>query len=842
MTFILLKMSEEITDRVRTLGTTSVIEPTQEIVETNRETQSSTGIRDDNLEGVLFEEQTSMTNVVGRPVSYIGNLEEREWNMKNFFLIPVRIASGAWKTTWAAGEPVAEFKNELLWKQFSRWRNVIEQYTYYRYRVRYRIEVNGTQFHAGKLIASTRMGPTAKKDNTQLAVSHVILDAADNTVAELETDWGSCFDHLSTEQNFGPSTMNINVYNQLRTGVGASTEINYTIYAQLLDVQLSLPRPLQGSAQGLINITHVNNMGNAPVEIKGDAFDVHGLDMPSNVEDPTRMVRSTISNPWMVEGRPALDRMSMYPSGVSLANSYTFGSTTDEMDIDWLKKKWTRLERVKVSTGDTFGTILTKGAVAPLPKLAGPTNFELSNGTLAWLSGMFANWRGDLEFCVEVVSTNYHTGKLFFGVNYGVDTVVNFSSTGMDPTTFYGKVIEVNEKVKCHNITVPYSHWNSWLDTSPCGATWQGTVPVLNKDTMIPPGFAVNRFTAGEWFLTVLNPLVVPQGIDTVIEVNIMVRAGDNFELHRPGCSGYLGASIAQGDVIGNQKSTVSTVTPSQYIERPRSLRELLKRSIIADTRRLAIRKAIGTNGNFPGAAVGVLDLDTYMLFNPWWNIVGSYAGMFGDLRVKLVVDFSNSSPNLQKTLFVGVINRPECFPDGMKNNFPQVLFEQLTTFRVQTVSGQTQDGFLNAGVTLFGGSGFTDTTVLPITNGFETQHVINSVAPTLELEIPYYGLYKYKANPSTNQHQKGIKGWGQLYMYQPGCAQVADTDLAAHVTMYLSCGDSFQTGHFMGPVEQQVQAQSNGGNYYYLGNPAPVPTTARVNEGMQKEEWVKVT
>jgi len=226
-------MSNEVTDEVRTLGNETIIEPSKAQADKDRKMTMAEGIQEDNLEGVIFEEQTTSISVPGRNVPYVGNLEEREWNMKNFFLIPVRIQSGVWKTTQAVETVLANFGNETLWKSFSRWKSVIEQYTYYRYRVRYRIEVNGTQFHAGKLIASTRMTSATIGINSALAVQHVTLDAAENTVAELETDWGSCWDHLSTEQNFKISNMVLHVYNPLRTGTGASTEINYTVYAQL---------------------------------------------------------------------------------------------------------------------------------------------------------------------------------------------------------------------------------------------------------------------------------------------------------------------------------------------------------------------------------------------------------------------------------------------------------------------------------------------------------------------------------------------------------------------------------------------------------------------------------
>lgn len=821
-------MSNEIEERVRTQNLSTIVEGDVTQHEENRTTTEMEGVESRKEEGLIFDEQTEMINTTGVRVPFAGNLEEREWNMKNYFLIPVRLVSQAWKTTDSAGIVLYQNLNETIHTKFSRWKSLVEAYTYYRYRVRYRIEVNGTQFHAGKLIASTRPGLVATKDNTALAVRHVTLDASENTVAELETEWISCYDHLSSEQSSGASYFGLSVFNQLKTGTGASTTINYTIYAQLLDVQLSLPRPLVGSAQGLINITNVQNTGNAPVNVKGDAFDMHGLDMPSNVEDPTRMVRVGVSNPFMSEGRPPLDRMSMYPSSISVPTDYTFGNTIDETQINYLKRKWSRIATVKMTSSDTFGKLLTQGPASPMLRATGPSNTQ-GGGTLAWLSSFFCNWRGDLEYCVEVVSTNYHTGKVFFGINYSSFKVADFSSTGVDPTTYYGKVIELNAKEKCHSITVPFSHWNSWLDVAPNAANWSGSVPTASDATMQGPGYASNRFTIGEYFLTVINPLVVPAGVDTTIELNVLVRAADNFEFHRPGHNGVYSTGIAQIDTIGNKESTVNTKTPSPYIERPLSLRDLLKRSVMVDRSKLSIRVGDATNPINAGFGFKMINLDAVLQLHPWRTVCDAYAGFYGDLRVKIVVDFKPSSAELGNTLYVGLYNRPGARNDTNKTNLMACIGDQINNYLNPALAGMVDGGYPNMWYSMNGTNpALNGATLLSNQSGFDTQHVLTTVTPTLELEVPYYGLMKYKAHPTTLQHDRNFDAWGWIYFYQPGVKSVIADSTAAVVSTYISAGDGFRPGLFMGPSTITTQRQTIGTLAYYSGLIGVAETTQR--------------
>nr|UNY41988.1 MAG: polyprotein [Picornavirales sp.] len=781
-------------------------------------------INSEKRQGIIFDEQTQMTSISNTGASYNGTMEENEWNMKNFFMVPVRVASGSWATTDAVMKELKFFYLGDIHQYFSRWKNVVNQYTYYRYRIRFRLEVNGTPFHAGNLTLAWRPSELTITDrSTVKSIQHVTLNASYNTVGELETYWFEPVEYLSTENLLTMGRCGVYVFNTLTAGTGASTSVGWTLYAQLLDVKLSMPRPLTGSAQGLVNIQTItvnsSGSGNAPINTTGDTFDtkMSGLDLASNVKDPEKMFRWGLSNPFMASGNPPVDRLSAYPSGLTMATENTFNVGFDEMDIDWIKRLPGYLRTVSLTTTQAFGKVIASGPCAPMTKLTGP-NSNAAYTPLHWLTSHYVNWRGDLEMCVEVVSSQYHTGKLFFGINYSATPVADFSASGVDPTTYYGKVIEINSKENCFTVTIPYQHWASWLDTMPNAGYFNGSSTVVNNNCMASHtrGNGANYYTLGEWFVAVLNPLVVPAGVSSSIDLNIYMRGGENYELHRPGFSGYRASNIAQIETIGNQKNRVDSHAVTQFVERPRSIRDLLKRAVIAERSQLLPSKGNGLPAN-KGCFYKQIDIDSLLKNTaPWSGILNSYNAFVGDWRVKVVMDFSGMDAAASETVFIGFSNRPNMGRSN-ENGFGATL-DQLFPMRMSnnsTVASEiiNVDNFVSS---VGGAYTFGD---FAACSGWETTHVVTRNCNTLELEIPYYSFLKYASTGACIP--SSTRAFGYLYFMQPSnSSNEINTDMrGANVTIYFYAGDSFRCGQWLGPSTLgTVRSNVNNSRYNYLG------------------------
>lgn len=830
-----------ITDKVATLEP----QPVEKVVDTSVVTEikdQSNEVRTEEKQGIIFAEQTQGVSVELGRAKYNGTAEEKEWDMKNFFMVPVRVGSGTWSTTQNEMVALKTFTLTDFHNKFSRWKSVIDQYSYYRYRVKLRVELNGTAFHAGQLILAWRPTDVAITGRKQVkSIQHVSLNASYNTVGELETYWFPSVEYLSTHSLTGLGNIGLYVFNKLSAGTGASTSIGYTIYAQLLDVVLSMPRPLTGSAQGLVNVQNITVTGNAPINTTGDSYDLrmNGLDLASNVKDPEKMIRWGISNPFMVHGSPAVDRLSAYPSGVTLATENTFNTEWDEMSIDWIKRLPGYLTTASVSTTNTFGQIIASGPCAPLKRMTGPA-VTTDQTPLEYLASHFVNWRGDLEMCVEIVATQYHTGKLFFGVNYTNTPVTNFSASGVDPTTYYGKVIEINNEETCFKIVIPYQHWAPWLDTNP-NTGWFDTTQTRDfTDVMVPyikTGVgAMGYFTLGQWFLAVVNPLVVPPGISTAIDVNIYMRGGENLEFHRPGFNGWINTTWGQADTLGNQKNKVTTNTPSQFVERPRSLRDLMKRAILCDSCTLVPINGTGTEDGI-GGYVRYLDMDAMLRDQvPFRGLINAYNAYIGDLRFKIVVDFQGQDNAAAGTVFVGFSNRPQkLLANG---GYGSLIAEQFTGFRsTKQVTGINDLIDYNAA----NSAAFTQYQfgIASSTNGWETSHVITRNCNVLEIEVPYYSILKYGSSSSDSSNYT-LASYGYLYYFQPGVSQIGGSTSGARIFTYLYAGDSFRAGQWIGPPKRlNVRSTVLNARYAYLG--VPGVTTTATREEDSGADWENV-
>lgn len=440
--------------------------------------------------------------------------------------------------------------------------------------------------------------------------------------------------------------------------------------------------------------------------------------------------------------------------------------------------------------------------------------------------------------CIEVISSQYHTGKLFFGINYTRSSVANFSASGVDPTTFYGKVIEVNSKENCFQITIPYQHWASWLDSAPNAGFFTGSTTFANTNIMstytqntLNNG---NYFTLGEWFVAVLNPLVVPAGVSTSVDLNIYMRGGENFEVHRPGYNGLTGGGLAQIETLGNQKSKVGTNTVTQFIERPRSIRELLKRAIMADRCRLKSIKGNGTRAN-RGCFYRQIDIDAVLRGQaPWGGIINSYASYIGDWRVKIVVDFSGMDEKAGEVVYVGFANRPVM--GNTNDGTTSIIGEQLLPLRSAESYDIVEDtvNIDNFNAALGTAYQYSD---VAATNGWETSHVITKNCNVLELEIPYYSMLKYTSGQ--NIVNNTTRGFGYLYYMQAAHPEAAGDTYGATITTYFYAGDSFRCGQWLGPaVLKQTRSLVNTSRYAYLGIPGITTVAARGKDENVGNDW----
>lgn len=843
--------------------------------------------------GIVFDEQTPMSSLTNLYISKKGSsVCEPDWHCNDIFRTPVRVASGSWSTTSVAGAILYRFDFPDLVFKIERFTKMLKRFTFFRGTFRLRIEVNGTDMHAGQLMLAVRPNtllPRTSGVGTQPTLqnlmqnNHVMLLARANTVAEIEIPWYSIYDYMSSESampapyadctNETYASAFLVVRNVLNPGSTASTTLGWTAYVTACDIHMSIPKPSLGFAQGLIDVTTINQTlsnvtdSTLPINMEGDDFDVTALDLPTDPTNSATVTHRNFSSLSSCKGVVPTERMSMYPESMTICRYSSFETNVDEMLLSNLITIPSMLDPFTLSTTSVFGTVLYKKPISPTAgyKYQTPTTSTLnSSTTLCYFANLFHFWRGDIVFCIEVVGSQHHTAKLFAGYAYDVADVPNFSVGNIDPTTYYGKVIEVNKTNQCYEIRIPYQHYSPWCPVTNDVTHSSG---IFARTTGAGYVYPFKSGAIGTFFVTVLNPLVVSASIATSIDVNVTIRAGENFEFHTPRFSTDI--PIPQSEVGSNARPPGCDEAPSILPERIRSLRDCLKRTYFAahvpiyqpstlpapsTLDETPTVRAPTTWRNFANAGVipfgwSFINIDEMLLTLPVFNRIGScYAAYCGDVRMKLYVNFINTNPSAPPVYFVHVpptaILNIASFPTTQDSQSvpvdcfdPTFLIQQLGTI-AESFAISTQSPVLNSNFTytpyqtvstrllntstmipynpdaMYNAPTFGRTRAGPgLASAMATKN-----APSVEIEIPYTVETRHtKMYNNSGKSQADtpmafastMPAYGYLLMMQPivsdffGPATTSDNP-SAIVSVHMNGADTFRFGMFRGTPTTQ--------------------------------------
>jgi len=825
--------------------------------------------------GIVFDEQTPVSSLTNLYISKKGGAVcEPDWHCNDLFRTPVRVASGTWPSTSVAGTLLFRFDFPDLVFKVDRFTKMLKRFTFFRGTFRLRIELNGTDMHAGQLMLAVRPNTLLPRDPSNSGTptlqnlmqnNHITLLARANTVAEIDIPWYSVYDYMSTENaipapydactNETYATAWLVVRNALNPGTTASTSLGWTAYVNACDIHMSIPKPSLGFAQGLFDVTTINQTLNnvtgstLPINMEGDDFDVTALDLPTDPVNPTLVTHRNFSSLSSCKGVVPTERMSMYPETMTICRYSSFETNVDEMLLSNLITIPSMLTPFTISTTSTFGTMLYKQPISPTAgyKYQTPVVSTINNSTtLGYFANMFSYWRGDIVFCIEVVGSQHHTAKLFAGYAYNVADVPNFSIGNIDPTTYYGKVIEVNKTNQCYEIRIPYQHYTPWCPVTNDFCHGSG---IFARTTGAGYVYPYKSGSIGTFFVTVLNPLVVSAGIATNIDVNVTIRAGENFEFHTPRFSSDV--PIPQSGV---GSSATCDEPPSILPERIRSLRDCLKRTYFAA--HVPIYQPLTLTATNPWKTIArpgavpygwsFINIDETLLTLPVFNRIGScFAAYCGDVRMKLYVNFVNPTSSAPPVYFVHVpptaVLNIAAFPTSQASQTlptdcfdPTFLAQQLGTiaesFAITTTSSLINSNFAYQPYQTVTDRIVTTTPVQPWNPDATfsqpgSSHtragpglasaMATKAAPSVEIEIPYTvetrctKIYNNSGVSQANtimNFASTMPAYGYLLMVQPimtdysygGAISGIETPNAV-VSVHMNGADTFRFGMFRG-------------------------------------------
>ena len=534
----------------------------------------STGQKDLASQNVSFADQnpayTYTVDSVYDPTR--STTDSSDATLEHFFSRPLKIATYSWTTS------VANFTEtfnpwKLYWED-KRVINRISNYNLLRTKMHIKIVINGNGFHYGRLIASYNPLHTVddltvdrgffSQDIIQASQRpHVYLDPTTSQGGSLLLPFFWHKNSLGIPNNEWSDMGQITITEmaQLKHANGADDRVTISVFAWAEEVSMSMPT---SSTPGTIS----PQCGEEPLDPQAkDEFVKDGsISVPaSNVArvagalssvpvigpfaKATEMAASGVSNIAKVFGysRPAvLSDVSPYKPTVmgNLSNSnaadsvqslaldskqevtidprVTGLSDVDEMTIKSIACRESYLTKFPWRVQDEAETALFSCIVNPvvwdtLSVGGGPTEVHMPACCFAALP--FLHWRGTMKYRFQVVSSNFHKGRLKIVWD-------PFGLFGNEYNTQYTQIVDIADT---KDFTVDIG-WGNELSYLTHRSVAESKI-FINGSLPIAPGNTGNGLIA----VYVVNDLTVPNSdIDNDISVNVFVSAGDDFEVANP--------------------------------------------------------------------------------------------------------------------------------------------------------------------------------------------------------------------------------------------------------------------------------------------------------------------
>lgn len=613
--------------------------------------------------------------------------EKSDHSISDFLSRYVIIQQGTWSSTSVRGDVLSNLvfpKNLFNTGQYMVVQNInkIDGFTGFKAKVRVRIEVNSQPFQAGALMlhyvpyseymnSHTQWYATSSKADPVAASGcpHVIMNLANTTSMEFVTPYVSpyLYFNLATGQgSFG------NVVISVLSGLSSqsSTTAHYTIWAKFEDVELRYPTdaPLTSNYAQIGNevakmesrksiSSTVGSLGNAiadtlpwvglgwlssPARMISDAGEsvlkMLGFSKPS-VEAPVTRVKNSPAQYFMnCDGADTSHKLSVSAANALITPSGWAGTDSDEMRLDYIASRPCYATSFNWVSTDTADKSLFLLPVSPMytmtPSEASPNAYArtLSMPLCAKVASFFSLWRGTMVYRIQVIKTQFHSGRL--RISYRPYIYDDNNKISDMPAYAYTEEIDLSTGTD-FTFEVPFVSTRPWMQT------------YYDIKTSVASGDARNVAT-GCVQISVINPLVSPVNVSSTVEVLVyasMKHAQFASPIRPPivPCNIPDVAQIGKARLIKTEESSAIQNTPSDLPLLPystcvgeviTSFRQLLKRASYVG--RVEITKASATTETPGSTGSG------FVIF-PWAPVSPQRGDFVATLAGKMIPQYSNS-------------------------------------------------------------------------------------------------------------------------------------------------------------------------------------------------------
>lgn len=510
-----------------------------------------------------------------------------------------------------------------------------------------RVELNATPFHQGALLIHhipnfanmLLVDPNFNIGyNTTLTskIQHpgAVLDASETSLIYKIPYVGpaSFFDRIRANPvDWG--RVIVTVLAPLRTGTLGTDNVEFDVWTYMEDVELGAPALAQSKR---VNLTEVKEQKSGPLSsglsIASRAVSVLSeIPMLKTFSEPTAWalnIASGIASIFGFSKQPIEDKQHIVATGNHRYDACGDGSSAafpmglvhnnrlsvddrfslsgqDEMSFAFLKTVPNLVAVAAWPASSVAGTNILSRAIGPdrfyeiSTQTTGARVATLRHfGPLGYVSNAFRMWSGSMNITVKLRKTKFHSGRLQATFTPFYSATGASLNTPITPTNSLYSLREVIDVRTSDSFTMrlPYQMSQLYLNVGE---------------------------TMGQFDLVVLNPLRAPESCSQIVEFDVYITAGDDFELQVPGQGTitqvpFRGA-VAQSKVITKTEIGNSGIKPPGHEnsslcvgEHFMSVKQILNRmtqvyvsntSITGNTIQM-VSHGIGCGGNSTGGFV----------------------------------------------------------------------------------------------------------------------------------------------------------------------------------------------------------------------------------------------
>lgn len=594
------------------------------------------------------------SNALPPPVS----MAEDEFSHLDVLKMPLRLGSATWGTANAINTVITTLAvPDVLGLFTTVHKQLLQVYAFMKLSLRFRVVVNTTKFHCGKLIVlydpvSTYGTGLDRTANNVAATGypHVIIDAGDSNSAEIDVPFENIVSFLTTntlEVSPPMGTIIVQVFNPLQTSNAGTDPVHVSLFVSAAEIQLHMPmRPhvatfsapptlkMNINLKGLVGAVGdtAKTVTGAIADVKSGNFsglfsrikDFFSLDRPANADTRQNNCLATISPPAHMLGLDQAVRLGATQDGAYLETDFSTAPASDMSIYNIIRRpmlvfqnQWTTDDAVDATL---FTFPVTPGLCANSPHdITPPQTYFNYNTFLSYFSNMFEYWRGSIDFVIDFSTTQFHSGRLMiaFEPNAATQVLPGVGETCTDFSNNPHLIFDLRENKKV-TFKIPFV---SSTPRKVC-VPWTWAIAGAWPDSQVP-----DTLLLGNIYIKVLSPLVVAENLPSSIYYNIYVSAGEDFRFYAPRVrsstrfledQSVVGPSLKMniGDIVTRDiepapsivKSRSLIPTPEYFGEVINDVRDLCRRycrfntsiTMTPDANRTGVVNGVSTFGSHP--------------------------------------------------------------------------------------------------------------------------------------------------------------------------------------------------------------------------------------------------